>query len=161
MRFSAIIRNNCKHITVLNILTLQKEKTLYQAFFSVQPSIYPLPFIYLCLSWLYSQLHRNDMTVVVFFIMPAKTNNFNVESLKGQAVRKQLWYVLHSIIHNVLITHVFIRHKKQKSIINKKYTYEHYKITYINNKEKKPHKDKGRCIWSFAFVLSCRGDDKV
>lgn len=26
--------------------------------------------------------------------MPAKTNNFNVESLKGQAVRKQLWYVL-------------------------------------------------------------------
>lgn len=31
------------------------------------------------------------MTVVVFFIMPAKTNNFNVESLKGQAVRKQLW----------------------------------------------------------------------
>lgn len=41
-----------------------------------------------------SQVHRNDVTVVVFFIMPAKTNNFNVESLKGQAVRKQLWYVL-------------------------------------------------------------------
>lgn len=40
------------------------------------------------------QVHRNDVTVVVFFIMPAKTNNFNVESLKGQAVRKQLWYVL-------------------------------------------------------------------
>lgn len=38
-----------------------------------------------------SQVHRNDVTVVVFFIMPAKTNNFNVESLKGQAVRKQLW----------------------------------------------------------------------
>uniref|UniRef100_A0A8D0CPD2 Glycogen [starch] synthase n=1 Tax=Sander lucioperca TaxID=283035 RepID=A0A8D0CPD2_SANLU len=38
------------------------------------------------------RVHRNDMTVVVFFIMPAKTNNFNVESLKGQAVRKQLWY---------------------------------------------------------------------
>uniref|UniRef100_A0A7N6AY67 Glycogen [starch] synthase n=1 Tax=Anabas testudineus TaxID=64144 RepID=A0A7N6AY67_ANATE len=37
------------------------------------------------------RVHRNDVTVVVFFIMPAKTNNFNVESLKGQAVRKQLW----------------------------------------------------------------------
>uniref|UniRef100_A0A7N6BFL7 Glycogen [starch] synthase n=1 Tax=Anabas testudineus TaxID=64144 RepID=A0A7N6BFL7_ANATE len=37
---------------------------------------------------------RNDVTVVVFFIMPAKTNNFNVESLKGQAVRKQLWYAV-------------------------------------------------------------------
>lgn len=40
------------------------------------------------------QVHRNDVTVVVFFIMPAKTNNFNVETLKGQAVRKQLWYAL-------------------------------------------------------------------
>lgn len=47
-----------------------------------------IPFIYF-----YAQVHKNDMTVVVFFIMPAKTNNFNVESLKGQAVRKQLWYI--------------------------------------------------------------------
>uniref|UniRef100_A0A8C6V5B1 Glycogen [starch] synthase n=1 Tax=Neogobius melanostomus TaxID=47308 RepID=A0A8C6V5B1_9GOBI len=38
-----------------------------------------------------------DVTVVVFFIMPAKTNNFNVESLKGQAVRKQLWDTAHSV----------------------------------------------------------------
>uniref|UniRef100_UPI0037E71648 glycogen [starch] synthase, liver isoform X1 n=1 Tax=Semicossyphus pulcher TaxID=241346 RepID=UPI0037E71648 len=43
------------------------------------------------------RLHRNDVTVVVFFIMPAKTNNFNVESLKGQAVRKQLWDTAHSV----------------------------------------------------------------
>ncbi|XP_031725778.1 glycogen [starch] synthase, liver [Anarrhichthys ocellatus] len=43
------------------------------------------------------QVHRNDMTVVVFFIMPAKTNNFNVESLKGQAVRKQLWDTAHTV----------------------------------------------------------------
>ncbi|XP_059831648.1 glycogen [starch] synthase, muscle-like [Hypanus sabinus] len=35
--------------------------------------------------------NRSDVTVVAFFIMPAKTNNFNVETLKGQAVRKQLW----------------------------------------------------------------------
>uniref|UniRef100_A0A671V6M2 Glycogen [starch] synthase n=1 Tax=Sparus aurata TaxID=8175 RepID=A0A671V6M2_SPAAU len=40
------------------------------------------------------RVHRSDVTVVVFFIMPAQTNNFNVESLKGQAVRKQLWYGL-------------------------------------------------------------------
>ncbi|XP_024052098.2 glycogen [starch] synthase, liver [Terrapene carolina triunguis] len=37
------------------------------------------------------RVHRSDVTVVVFFIMPAKTNNFNVETLKGQAIRKQLW----------------------------------------------------------------------
>ncbi|KAF3699501.1 Glycogen [starch] synthase, liver [Channa argus] len=43
------------------------------------------------------RVHRNDMTVVVFFIMPAKTNNFNVESLRGQAVRKQLWDTAHSV----------------------------------------------------------------
>ncbi|CAJ1055729.1 glycogen synthase%2C liver [Cheilinus undulatus] [Xyrichtys novacula] len=43
------------------------------------------------------RVHRHDMTVVVFFIMPAKTNNFNVESLKGQAVRKQLWDTAHSV----------------------------------------------------------------
>lgn len=43
------------------------------------------------------RVHRNDMTIVVFFIMPAKTNNFNVESLKGQAVRKQLWDTAHSV----------------------------------------------------------------
>ncbi|KAK2101834.1 Glycogen [starch] synthase, liver [Saguinus oedipus] len=37
------------------------------------------------------RMHKSEVTVVVFFIMPAKTNNFNVETLKGQAVRKQLW----------------------------------------------------------------------
>ena len=30
------------------------------------------------------------MTVVTFIIMPAKTNNYNVDSLRGQAVVKQL-----------------------------------------------------------------------
>ncbi|MEE6482768.1 hypothetical protein FKM82_013332 [Ascaphus truei] len=35
--------------------------------------------------------NQSDITIVAFFIMPARTNNFNVETLKGQAVRKQLW----------------------------------------------------------------------
>uniref|UniRef100_A0A5F5PS58 Glycogen [starch] synthase n=1 Tax=Equus caballus TaxID=9796 RepID=A0A5F5PS58_HORSE len=43
------------------------------------------------------RMHKSDVTVVVFFIMPAKTNNFNVETLKGQAVRKQLWDIAHSM----------------------------------------------------------------
>uniref|UniRef100_A0A452QGD5 Glycogen [starch] synthase n=1 Tax=Ursus americanus TaxID=9643 RepID=A0A452QGD5_URSAM len=43
------------------------------------------------------RVHKSDVTVVVFFIMPAKTNNFNVETLKGQAVRKQLWDIAHSV----------------------------------------------------------------
>ena len=37
-------------------------------------------------------MNGSETTVVAFFIMPARTNNFNVESLKGQAVRKQLWW---------------------------------------------------------------------
>lgn len=37
------------------------------------------------------RVNGSETTVVAFFIMPARTNNFNVESLKGQAVRKQLW----------------------------------------------------------------------
>ncbi|XP_019955410.2 glycogen [starch] synthase, liver [Paralichthys olivaceus] len=43
------------------------------------------------------RVHKSDVTVVVFFIMPAKTNNFNVESLKGQAIRKQLWDTAHNV----------------------------------------------------------------
>ncbi|XP_064360389.1 glycogen [starch] synthase, muscle isoform X1 [Dromaius novaehollandiae] len=37
------------------------------------------------------RVNGSETTVVAFFIMPARTNNFNVETLKGQAVRKQLW----------------------------------------------------------------------
>ncbi|XP_028647338.2 glycogen [starch] synthase, muscle [Erpetoichthys calabaricus] len=37
------------------------------------------------------RVNQSETTVVAFFIMPARTNNFNVETLKGQAVRKQLW----------------------------------------------------------------------
>ncbi|KAL7990062.1 hypothetical protein Chor_012728 [Crotalus horridus] len=37
------------------------------------------------------RVNGSQITVVAFFIMPARTNNFNVETLKGQAVRKQLW----------------------------------------------------------------------
>lgn len=32
----------------------------------------------------------SDVTVVAFLIFPAKTNNFNVESLRGHALTKQL-----------------------------------------------------------------------
>uniref|UniRef100_A0A672Q4F1 Glycogen [starch] synthase n=1 Tax=Sinocyclocheilus grahami TaxID=75366 RepID=A0A672Q4F1_SINGR len=37
------------------------------------------------------RVNHSDVTIIAFFIMPARTNNFNVETLKGQAVRKQLW----------------------------------------------------------------------
>ncbi|KAI8481725.1 Glycogen [starch] synthase, liver [Branchiostoma belcheri] len=38
----------------------------------------------------YLKSSGSEMTVVAFMIFPAKTNNFNVDSLKGQAVVKQL-----------------------------------------------------------------------
>ncbi|XP_026882446.2 glycogen [starch] synthase, liver [Electrophorus electricus] len=43
------------------------------------------------------RVRKSDTTIIVFFIMPAKTNNFNVESLKGQAVRKQLWDTVQAV----------------------------------------------------------------
>ncbi|XP_076304313.1 glycogen [starch] synthase [Tachypleus tridentatus] len=39
----------------------------------------------------------SDMTVVAFLIFPARVNNFNVESLRGQAICKQLRDTVHDI----------------------------------------------------------------
>lgn len=39
----------------------------------------------------------SDKTVVAFLIFPAKTNNFNVETLRGQAVVKSLRDTIHDI----------------------------------------------------------------
>ncbi|XP_072889737.1 glycogen [starch] synthase, muscle-like [Hemitrygon akajei] len=44
--------------------------------------------------------HQSIVTVIAFFIMPARTNNFNVESLKGQAIRKQLWDTANTVKEN-------------------------------------------------------------
>ena len=39
---------------------------------------------------LFKQQAGSDMTVIAFLIFPARTNNYNVESLRGQAIAKQL-----------------------------------------------------------------------
>uniref|UniRef100_T1JDV8 Glycogen [starch] synthase n=1 Tax=Strigamia maritima TaxID=126957 RepID=T1JDV8_STRMM len=39
----------------------------------------------------------SDMTVIAFLIFPARTNNFNVESLRGQAIAKQLHETINEI----------------------------------------------------------------
>jgi len=36
------------------------------------------------------QSENSEMTVIAFLIFPTRTNNFNVESLRGQAIAKQL-----------------------------------------------------------------------
>lgn len=38
----------------------------------------------------YLKSSNSDITVVAFIILPTKTNSFNVDSLKGQAITKQL-----------------------------------------------------------------------
>ncbi|KAJ8251046.1 hypothetical protein GJAV_G00216640 [Gymnothorax javanicus] len=43
------------------------------------------------------RVNHSEVTVIAFFIMPARTNNFNVETLKGQAIRKQLWDTAHTV----------------------------------------------------------------
>lgn len=42
-----------------------------------------------------------DVTVVAFLIFPTKTNNFNVESLRGHAVTKQLRDTINSVQQEV------------------------------------------------------------
>lgn len=39
----------------------------------------------------------SDVTVVVFLIFPTRTSNFNVESLRGQAIAKQLRETVHNL----------------------------------------------------------------
>ncbi|KAF2359539.1 Glycogen synthase, partial [Trinorchestia longiramus] len=45
----------------------------------------------------YLKASKVDRTVIVFIIFPAKTSNFNVESLRGQAVTKSLRDTIHDI----------------------------------------------------------------
>ena len=47
------------------------------------------------------QVSNPDVTVVVFLIFPTNTTNFNVESLRGQAIAKNLRETVHTL-QNVL-----------------------------------------------------------
>lgn len=71
-----------------NDYTLKKTLKKHSKFFC------KMLLIWGCLSFKYIllllQSIGSDVTVVAFLIFPAKTNNFNVDSLKGQAVTKQL-----------------------------------------------------------------------
>ncbi|GIY71375.1 glycogen synthase [Caerostris darwini] len=57
---------------------------------------------YLCAANLdfYNNLDKSahsEMTVMAFLIFPARTNNFNVDSLRGQAISKQLRDTVHDV----------------------------------------------------------------
>ena len=54
---------------------------------STQPTNQPK---YSSILFSFSQQANSDMTVIAFLIFPARTNNYNVESLRGQAISKQL-----------------------------------------------------------------------
>ncbi|KAE8745264.1 hypothetical protein FOCC_FOCC008056 [Frankliniella occidentalis] len=49
----------------------------------------------------YLKAANSDTTVVAFLIFPAKTNNFNVESLRGHAVTKSLRDTIHDIQQSI------------------------------------------------------------
>lgn len=49
----------------------------------------------------YLKTSRPDITVVAFLIFPARTNNFNVESLRGHAVSKTYYIVISIVIEFV------------------------------------------------------------
>ncbi|XP_034935641.1 glycogen [starch] synthase [Chelonus insularis] len=49
----------------------------------------------------YLKTSKPDVTVVAFLIFPARTNNFNVESLRGHAVTKSLRDTIHVIQQNI------------------------------------------------------------
>lgn len=48
----------------------------------------------------YLKTSRPDITVVAFLIFPARTNNFNVESLRGHAVSKTYYIVIEFVKSN-------------------------------------------------------------
>lgn len=55
------------------------------------------------------QQSKTDTTVVVFLVFPCKTNNFNVESLRGQAISKQIRDTVEKVQKNagqVILEHV-------------------------------------------------------
>lgn len=49
----------------------------------------------------YLKSQQPDVTVVAFLIFPTKTNNFNVDSLRGHAVTKQLRDTINQIQQQV------------------------------------------------------------
>ncbi|CAG0921176.1 unnamed protein product, partial [Notodromas monacha] len=49
----------------------------------------------------YLQATNSDKTVIAFLIFPAKAHNFNVESLRGQAITKQLRDTIHDIQNKI------------------------------------------------------------
>ena len=55
------------------------------------------------------QSTSSTTTVVAFLIFPTLTNNFNVDSLKGQAVTKQLRCVFGKFLHVHAIYSPFLR----------------------------------------------------
>lgn len=52
-------------------------------------------------NFFFFQAANSDATVVAFLIFPAKTNNFNVESLRGHAVTKSLRDTIHDIQQSI------------------------------------------------------------
>ncbi|CAG0889988.1 unnamed protein product [Darwinula stevensoni] len=49
----------------------------------------------------YLQATDSDKTVIAFMIFPTRTNNFNVDSLRGQAITKQLRDTIHDIQNHI------------------------------------------------------------
>jgi glycogen(starch) synthase len=49
----------------------------------------------------YLKASNSDITVVAFLIFNAKTNSFNVDALKGQAITKQLRETVDSIQYSI------------------------------------------------------------
>lgn len=62
--------------------------------------MHSLPFLFQGLNGKLKQ-YNSPITVVAFIIMPASTQNYNVDSLKGQAVTNQLREVVGAIAKNV------------------------------------------------------------
>jgi glycogen(starch) synthase len=44
---------------------------------------------------------KSDVTIVAFIIMPGQTNNYNVESIKGQSIRREIRETCAKIVKKV------------------------------------------------------------
>lgn len=54
-----------------------------------------------CTCFLLKQSCNSDVTIIAFLIFPTRTNNFNVESLRGQAIAKQLRDTVSSVQNQI------------------------------------------------------------
>ncbi|CAD5125384.1 DgyrCDS13621 [Dimorphilus gyrociliatus] len=83
-----------------------------------------------------------DITVIAFLIFPARTNNFNIESLRGQAIAKQLKETVNEVQRSVgaRLYEICLRGKipSEKDLLNKEDLVKLKRVIYASQRSNLP-----------------------